>query len=45
MNSPNAEYERVTGYAPGQRCSMRDLPLAIHRVLEPKGIRLMLYLP
>jgi hypothetical protein len=43
--SPNAAYDRYPGYAPGERCSARDLPLEFHRVLAPKGIRLMLYLP
>ena len=45
MNSPNAVYERVTGYAPGERCSRRDLPLDLYRALQPRGIALMLYLP
>ncbi len=45
FNSPNAAYDRYTGYAPGERCSTRDLPLDLHRALRPKGIRLMLYLP
>jgi alpha-L-fucosidase len=44
-NSPNAVYERYTGYVPGERCSKRDLPLDLYRVLQPRGIRLMLYLP
>jgi hypothetical protein len=43
--SPNATYDRFTGYAPGERCSTRDLPLDLYRVLSPRGIRLMLYLP
>lgn len=43
--APNATYDRVTGYRAGERCSSRDLPLALHAALEPKGIRLMLYLP
>jgi hypothetical protein len=45
FNSPNATYDRYTGYAPGERCSSRDLPLDLYRALHPKGIRLMLYLP
>jgi hypothetical protein len=45
FNSPNAVYDRFTGYAPGERCSRRDLPLDLHRALESKRIRLMLYLP
>jgi alpha-L-fucosidase len=43
--SPNAAYEKRIGYAPGEKCSKRDLPLDLSRALEPKGIRLMLYLP
>lgn len=43
--SPNAAYGAVTGYAPGQRCSDRDLPMDLYRALKPRGIRLMLYLP
>ena len=45
FNSPNAVYDRTTGYAPGERCSTRDLPLELYRALKPKGIKLMLYLP
>ena len=45
MNAPNATYERLAGYAPGARCSARDLPLALADALKPHGIRLMLYLP
>lgn len=45
MNAPNAAYDRVTGYAAGERCSTRDLPLDLYRVLSAKGIKLMLYLP
>ena len=45
FNSPNAVYDRVTGYQPGERCSRRDLPLELYHALHAKGIRLMLYLP
>jgi len=45
FNAPNATYDRYTRYAPGERCSTRDLPLDLYRALQPKGIRLMLYLP
>jgi hypothetical protein len=45
FNPPNATYDRVTGYAPGERCSQRDLPLELQRALQSRGIRLMLYLP
>jgi hypothetical protein len=44
-NAPNAKYDKCTGYAPGERCSTRDLPLELQAALKPKGIRLMLYLP
>jgi hypothetical protein len=45
FNSPNAAYDRYTGYAPGERCAKRDLPLDLYKALKPRGIRLMLYLP
>lgn len=45
FNSPNAAYDRWTGYKAGERCSVRDLPLDLHRVLQSRGIKLMLYLP
>jgi len=45
FNSPNAAYEKRTGYAPGERCAARDLPLDLYQALQPKGIRLLLYLP
>lgn len=44
-NAPNATFDRHLGVAAGERCSTRDLPLDLHRALEPLGIRLMLYLP
>jgi hypothetical protein len=45
FNSPNAVYDRIVGAAPGEQCARRDLPLDLYRVLQPEGIRLMLYLP
>ena len=45
FNAPNAAYDKTTGYAPGERCAKRDLPLDLYRALHAKGIRLMLYLP
>lgn len=45
MNSPNATYDRLAGYAPGERLSKRDLPLALYEALAPRKIKLMLYLP
>lgn len=43
MNAPNAAYDRVTGYAPGERCAKRDLPMDLAVALEKRGIRLILY--
>jgi len=45
FNAPNAAYDRIAGYRAGERCSARDLPLALSTALRAKGIRLMLYLP
>ncbi len=45
FNAPNPTYDRITGYDPGERTASRDLPRDLHRALEPRGIRLMLYLP
>lgn len=45
FNSPNKTYDRLTGYGPGERCSTRDLPLDLWRALNPREIKLMLYLP
>lgn len=44
-NAPNTAYDRIVGYAPGERCAVRDLPLELAAALAPHGIRLMLYLP
>ncbi len=43
--APNATYDRVTRYRPGERCATRDLPLDLAAALARQGIRLMLYLP
>jgi hypothetical protein len=45
MNAPNAAYDAVSGYAPGERCARRDVPKELAAALKPHGIRLMLYLP
>ncbi len=45
LNSPNAAYDRITGYQPGERCARRDLPLDLYGALHRRGLRLMLYLP
>ncbi len=44
-NAPNAAYERIAGYAPGTRCSSRDIPGEIAAALRGTGIRFGLYLP
>lgn len=45
FNCPNATYDRITGYAAGQRCSSRDLPMDLYKALSARDIKLMLYLP
>ena len=45
FNSPNATYDRITGYPPGERCARRDLPRDLQRALRSRDIRLLLYLP
>ena len=45
MNAPNSAYDATTGYAAGERCAKRDLPMELAAALKPHGIRLMLYLP
>jgi hypothetical protein len=42
--SPNATYDALVGRRPG-RCSRRDLVADLAAALEPRGIRLMTYLP
>lgn len=44
FNAPNAEYNRVTGFTPGERCSDRDLILDIYNAIHPRGIKLFVYL-
>ncbi len=43
MCAPNAAFDRITGYKPGEACSTRDLPMELYEALEPYGISLMLY--
>lgn len=43
--SPNKIYDDYTGYASGEKCSERDLPLDLYKALSKKGIKLILYLP
>jgi len=42
--SPNAAYDRIVGISPS-KCSKRDLITDLYGALNPKGIRLMVYLP
>ena len=46
FNSPNAAYDKRTGYAPGERCATaRSAARPPPGACSAKGIRLMLYLP
>lgn len=42
--SPNAAYDAATGITPS-KCSRRDLVAELAAALEPKGIRMCVYLP
>lgn len=42
--SPNATYDRIVKSHPS-KCSKRDLILDLYNALEPKGIKLFVYLP
>lgn len=41
--APNARYDEITGMAPGQACSERDLINELYDALTPYGIDLYLY--
>ncbi len=41
--APNATFDRLSGYQPGEACATRDLVLDLHTSLSKRGIRLMLY--
>jgi hypothetical protein len=41
--APNATFDRMTGYKPGEACSTRDLVEDLYRALHKRGIPLMLY--
>ncbi|MBR4752599.1 MAG: hypothetical protein IK077_12640 [Thermoguttaceae bacterium] len=43
MPAPNATFDRLTGYKPGEACSKRDLIMEIADALEARGIDLYLY--
>ncbi len=41
--APNATYDKISGYAPGEACAKRDLIEDLYTSLNKRGIRLMLY--
>lgn len=41
--APNATYDAITGYQPGEACSTRDLIEDLYQSLSRRGIPLMLY--
>ena len=41
--APNATYDKLTGYKPGEACSTRDLVEDLYQSLNKRGIKLMLY--
>lgn len=43
MIAPNATYDRLTGYQPGEACARRDLIEELYSSLQRRGIPLMLY--
>jgi len=43
MIAPNATFDRITGYKPGEACATRDLVLDLYKSLSKRGIPLMLY--
>lgn len=43
INCPNAVYDQITGYAPGEKCSKRDVPMELADALAKYDIKLVLY--
>ncbi|MCK5271828.1 MAG: alpha-L-fucosidase [Sedimentisphaerales bacterium] len=41
--APNATFDRLTGYKPGEACATRDLVEDLYKSLHPRGIKLILY--
>ena len=41
--APNATFDRLTGYRPGEACATRDLVEDLYQALSKRGIALMLY--
>jgi hypothetical protein len=42
-DSPNSKFNEYTGYAPGQKCSNRDLIMDLADELNARGVKLILY--
>ena len=43
MIAPNATFDRITGYQPGEACATRDLIEDLYQSLSKRNIKLMLY--
>jgi len=43
MLAPNATYDRVTGYGPGEACARRDFIEDMYQALSRRGVDLFLY--
>ena len=41
--APNQAFDRFTGYAPGERCSRRDLIMDLADALNARGVKLICY--
>jgi hypothetical protein len=41
--APNQAFSQYTGYAPGQKCSRRDLILDVAEALQGRGVKLIVY--
>jgi hypothetical protein len=41
--APNKTFDNYTGYAPGEKCSHRDLLMDVAEALHKKGIKLIVY--
>jgi len=41
--TPNKAFSEFTGYAPGEKCSRRDLILDLSNALNSKGVKLICY--
>jgi hypothetical protein len=42
--APNHAFDSITGYKPGEKCSKRDLIMDLANALNPKGIKLIVYM-